>query len=64
MELRPKDVTVAYRPHEDGRPFIVKLTHKPTSITVEGQGKDYDEARGAAQTSLEQAVEVSGAASC
>lgn len=64
MDIRPRDVIVSYYPHEEGKPHVVKLHHKPTSISAEGRGSGYDEAKANAQKDLETLIEVAGAASC
>lgn len=62
--IRPRDVVLSFAPHEDGKPYVVKLRHKPTNLQAEATGPTYDEAKAAAERDLETQVEVAGAASC
>lgn len=64
IEIRPRDVVLSYYPHEEGKPYVVKLHHKPSNIGAEGRGPTYDDAKAQAQTELETLIETAGAASC
>jgi hypothetical protein len=62
--IRPRDVVLSFAPHEEGKPYVVRLRHKPSNLTAEGTGPTYDEAKAQAEAELQTQVEVAGAVSC
>lgn len=61
--MNSRDVRVIYPHHEEGKPFRVRLEHKPLGLTAEADGADYTEATAKAMETLERdvlAVEASG----
>ena len=60
-EIRPRDVVMRTERIERGETVhhVVKLEHKPSKLTVEGQGATYEEARKEADAKLVDALQLS-----
>lgn len=60
IEIRPRDVVVGTSQETRGEKVIhhVRLNHKPTRITVDGEGPTYESARTKADLQLQDALEI------
>ena len=54
METRAVNVTYPHR--SEGQPCRVILTHRPTGLSAEGVGEDFDAAKAQAWAALEKEV--------
>ena len=60
--MNTRDVRVIYPHHEEGKPYRVRLEHRQTGLTAEGEGSDYPEATAKAMETLERDVLAAEAA--
>lgn len=55
--MDPRSYDNEYPPHEEGKPYVVRLIHRDTKVMGVGEGPDIDTAQARALEALQAAVE-------